>query len=64
MVAAKMANIQCGANQHTEGRSIDPPSISNAKAAKLLNISEPTVKRAKRVLRDGSRIAGTEWPRA
>jgi ParB-like chromosome segregation protein Spo0J len=57
MVAAKIANWKVGENQYREeGGSIDLPSspaVSNAQAAALLNVSEPSVKRAKRVRAQG-----------
>jgi len=59
MVAARVANIKNGDNQHTlVGRSIDLPSdppdiISQQQAADRLNVSVPTVKRAKEVLDQG-----------
>jgi len=53
MVAAKLANILNGSNQYEVkvGRSDDRP-ITNTDAAELLNVSEPTVRRARRVQRD------------
>jgi ParB-like chromosome segregation protein Spo0J len=46
IIAADIANLEKGANQHTiEGGSIDLPS-----AAKMLNVGEASVKRAKKVL--------------
>jgi hypothetical protein len=46
IIAADIANLEKGANQHTiEGGSIDLPS-----AAKMLNVGEASVKRAKNVL--------------
>jgi hypothetical protein len=46
MVAAKLADMNVGANQYTEGVPI-------GRAAKLLNVSERSVARAKEVLRLG-----------
>jgi ParB-like chromosome segregation protein Spo0J len=55
LVAAKMANLKSGDNQYTEVRSIDRTSpISMADAAKLMDVSEPSVKRAKQVLASGN----------
>jgi len=48
MVAAKIAALPMGANQH---RSIDLPSQETA--AKMLNVSVPSVKRAKAVQASG-----------
>jgi ParB-like chromosome segregation protein Spo0J len=46
LIAAQIANLQKGANQHTmAGGSIDLPS-----AAKMLNVGEASVKRARNVL--------------
>jgi ParB-like chromosome segregation protein Spo0J len=46
IIAAQIANLEKGANQHTiEGGSIDLPT-----AAKMLNVGEASVKRAKKVL--------------
>ncbi|MBT9173485.1 MAG: hypothetical protein DDT21_01886 [Syntrophomonadaceae bacterium] len=49
MVAARLAQLQQGANQH---RSIDLPTQSEA--AELLNVSVPSVKRAKEVIEQGT----------
>jgi hypothetical protein len=43
MVAAKLANLELGANQHSEGTSIDV-------ASRLLNVGRASVDRARRVL--------------
>ena len=50
MVANKIAKLKLGSNQHgKEGRSIDLPSTSQAEAAKTMNVSVPSVKRARKV---------------
>src|SRR5262249_43175594 len=63
MVAGRIANMKRGGDRRSENfkGSIDPLKpqdcdsiISKEKAASLLNVSEPTVRRAKRVLREGS----------
>lgn len=64
MVAAKLANLSRGDNQHTYGRANLPdliapgdserPPVSVAQAAVLLNVSERTVKTARVVQRDGA----------
>jgi hypothetical protein len=63
MVAARLATLVLGSNQHRqkEGGSIEPPSepvetqgISTPEAAALLKISPESVKRGRRVLREGS----------
>ena len=59
MVAAKVANLENGSNQHTkEGSSIDLPSkptpISQPAAAKLLNVGVASVKRARQVQSTGA----------
>jgi ParB-like chromosome segregation protein Spo0J len=46
MVAARLANLKDGANQHSEGTSIEV-------AAKLLNVGRASVERAKQVLAKG-----------
>jgi hypothetical protein len=46
MVAAKLTDLEMGANQYSEGVSIDT-------ASRLLNVSRSSVNRARRVLRDG-----------
>ncbi|MEJ7591130.1 MAG: hypothetical protein WKF77_06240 [Planctomycetaceae bacterium] len=53
-IAAKIATMSVGANQHTgkkkkEGSSNDPPSkpVSTEQAAKMMNVSPASVKRAK-----------------
>lgn len=47
MVAARLADLQLGANQHTQGVPI-------GRAADLLNVGERSVARAKEVVRDGT----------
>ena len=47
MVAARLADLQRGANQHSEGLPI-------GRAAELVNVSQRSVARAKEVLRQGS----------
>lgn len=64
MIAAKMANLPLGSNQHrtaratsAEGGAQAPPSaqpISQAQAAELLDVSRDSVKRANKVLREGT----------
>jgi hypothetical protein len=46
MVAAKLASLDLGANQHSEGTSIDA-------ASKLLNVSRSSVDRARTILAKG-----------
>lgn len=56
MVAAKIADMPHGGNrgnQYTGGKGPNGPLASTAKAASLLNVSERTVKRAKRVINSG-----------
>jgi hypothetical protein len=54
MVAAKLATLKRGANQHSkEDGSIDPPSIDDA--ASLLSVGSASVKRAKQVIDAGSK---------
>jgi ParB-like chromosome segregation protein Spo0J len=48
MVAAKLANLELGANQHTEGEG-----VSIETASRLLNVSRSSVNRALKVLRQG-----------
>lgn len=58
--AARLANFKFGDNQHTlgEGGSIDPPSaVSQSRAAELMNVSVPSVKRAKRVIETAPEVA-------
>lgn len=53
-VAAKLATLPRGANQHrTEGPSIDA-SYSRDEAAEMLNVGRASVDRAKTVYRDGT----------
>jgi N6-adenosine-specific RNA methylase IME4 len=47
MVAAKLARLNLGANQHSEGTSIEG-------ASRLLNVGRASVERAKTVQRDGA----------
>jgi hypothetical protein len=49
MVAAKLADLKLGANQHREGPSIDGPSATRAEAAAEMNVGTASVDRAKRV---------------
>lgn len=49
MIAARIANMERGDNQHA---SID--ATSQAEAAKLLNVSRPSVQRARVVLSEGT----------
>ena len=58
MVAARLAKLKHGDNQHTkEDRPNGLTTISQSDAAKMLNVGERTVKRAK-VITDGY-AAGT-----
>ena len=55
MVAAKIANFQKGGdrgNQHTGGK-VPIGTLPQAKAAEMLSVSEPTVKRAAKVIKHG-----------
>ncbi len=55
MVAAKMANLRLGDNRYSLGRSIDRPKpMSEDAAAKIMNVSTPSVRRAKQVLASGN----------
>ena len=53
MVAAKIAKLPKGANQHS-GASADLPTLSTADAAEQLNVPVRTVTAAKAVVRDGA----------
>src|SRR6516165_8059086 len=53
MVAAKLADLQVGANQHKEGTSIDV-------ASKALNVGRASVDRAKVVLKSGDQALISE----
>ena len=55
MVAARVANLDHGTNRHTKNAesSIDDSRVTRAEADKMLNVSTPSVDRAKRVQRDG-----------
>lgn len=51
MVAGKIANLRLGANQHRgEGRPAGLPSVSNGDAARMMNVGERSVRRARVVL--------------
>lgn len=53
-VAAKLANLKVGDNQHKAGPANLPDhSISQAQAAEMLNVSERSVRAAAKVLHDG-----------
>jgi hypothetical protein len=49
MAAAKLVTTKLGSNRYSKGSSIDLPT-----AAKMLNVSDETVKRAKKVLEKGT----------
>ncbi|RIZ70584.1 MAG: hypothetical protein D0528_01160 [Methylococcales bacterium] len=49
MVAAKLANISLGDNQHVGGSANLQTQTSRADAAKMLNVSERSVNSAKKV---------------
>ena len=51
MIAARLVTTTFGSNQY-EGRSIDLPIIPQPEAAKMLNVSVPSVKRAAAVQRE------------
>jgi hypothetical protein len=53
-IAAKIANMERGDNQHSEHGEISPTSISQTEAAEMLNVSRDTVKNARRVLTEGT----------
>ena len=53
MVAAKLANLELGANQHNSA-SANLQTQTRAEAADLLNVSERTVNAAKKVQKEGS----------
>ena len=56
MVAAKLANMKAGGNQHKVVGQIctTSPSISNASAAEMLNVSKRLVKSARHIREHGS----------
>jgi N6-adenosine-specific RNA methylase IME4 len=55
VVAAKIANLKLGDNQHRkEGPPIGGGSVSAADAAKMLNVGKRSVERAKQVIDDGT----------
>ena len=56
MIAARLANMKLGDNQHKVGGQICPPStmVSNDDAAKKLSIGARSVKSAKKVLKEGT----------
>lgn len=54
MIAAKLANIPLGGNQHVVGGSIDLPTVTQTEAAELLKVGTATVKRARAVLDRGT----------
>jgi hypothetical protein len=49
MIGAEIANLHKGDNQHS---SIDGPSISQPAAAAMMNVSVPSITRAKKVIKD------------
>lgn len=53
-VAAKLANLKAGDNQHTTAPANLPDhAVSQAQAAEMLNVSERSVRAAVKVLHDG-----------
>ena len=55
MVAAKLANIELGENQHNIGSAnLQTHKVSRAEAAELLNVSERTVNAAAKVKNEGA----------
>jgi ParB-like chromosome segregation protein Spo0J len=55
MVANKLATLQNGSNQHViEGTSFDGPNLKQEEAAKALNVSLPSVQRARALERDAA----------
>lgn len=60
MVAAKLANLKVGdfaGNQHTSPASIDAPQVTQGRAAELMNVSRPTVQRARKVMETAPEVA-------
>src|SRR5262245_12048482 len=55
IIAAKLATMKNGDNQHTKGSSGEPPSVSTARAAATMKVGPATVKRAKLVLVHGTK---------
>ena len=63
MVAAKIATLPLGANQYGEGASKE--AASQSEAAALLNVSRPSVQRARNVLEHGApELIAVGWLRA
>ena len=55
MVANKLATLQNGSNQHViEGTSFDGPNLKQEEAAKALNVSLPSVQRARALEREAA----------
>jgi len=55
MISARIANLKLGDNQFMGGgRNLPPTAVSNAEAAKRMNVSDFTVKKAKKVLKQGT----------
>ena len=48
--------MKVGANQFTEGRSIDRPSVSETQAAEIMKVSVAQVRRAKRIKREAPEL--------
>ena len=54
IIAAKLANLGNGSNQHAKvGASIEAPSVSQADAAKMMKVSRASVQRARKVVAHG-----------
>lgn len=52
MIGARYANAKSGGDRDSNG-SVDPFEITNAEAAAKVEVSEMTIKRAKKVIKDG-----------
>lgn len=53
MIGARYATLKHGTNQYKVDRSADRPSTSNAEAAAMVEVSEKSIRRAKKVIKDG-----------
>jgi ParB-like chromosome segregation protein Spo0J len=54
IIAASFANYEHGGDRKSFKRSPDRLKLTNAEAAKMVGVSEPTVRRAKRVLKEAT----------
>lgn len=53
-IAAKMANVKLGDNQHSRVGNVADPSVSQSEAAGMMGVSERSVRKARKVQEKGT----------